>query len=94
MFPVKPVSDILIVKQADNERISEAGIVVPDVVERPEMGEVVAVGPGELVREGERAPMFVKVGDRVLFHKNMVQDIRIDGVEYKAVRQRHCHGVI
>jgi chaperonin GroES len=93
MIHCKPVQDILIIKQADNERVTDGGIVIPDLVERPDMGEVVAAGPGRLVG-GERRPMYSKVGDRVLFSKHMVQDVRIDGQDYKTVLERHLFAIV
>lgn len=94
MFPIRPISDVLIVKQCDHERVTPGGVVIPDVVEKPEQGEVVAAGPGRMINADEREPMRVKVGDRILFNKNLIQRVRIDGVEYGAVRQQHVMAVV
>jgi chaperonin GroES len=67
---IQPVGDRVVVKPAGKEEVTRSGIVIPDTAkEKPQEGEVIAVGIGKLLDNGNRAPMEVKVGDRVLFAK-------------------------
>lgn len=76
------------VKPRTQEERTKGGIVLPDTAkERPQEGEVMAVGPGRLLDSGERAPMDVKVGDKVIFAKYGGTEIKIDGEEYIILRQ-------
>jgi chaperonin GroES len=67
----KPLNDHVLIKPINGQEVSKAGIILPDTVdkEKPEKGEVVAMGPGKLLENGQRAPMSVKVGDKVIFKK-------------------------
>ncbi|MCX6739701.1 MAG: co-chaperone GroES [Candidatus Parcubacteria bacterium] len=67
----KPLNDHILIKPSNGQEVSKAGIILPDTVdkEKPEKGEVVAMGPGKLLENGQRAPMSVKVGDKVIFKK-------------------------
>ncbi|MFA5187810.1 MAG: co-chaperone GroES [Patescibacteria group bacterium] len=67
----KPLNDHVLIKPINGNEVSKAGIILPDTVdkEKPEKGEVVAVGSGKLLENGSRAPMSVKVGDKVIFKK-------------------------
>lgn len=67
----KPINDHILIKPINGEEVSKAGIILPDTVdkEKPEKGEVVAIGSGKLLENGQRAPMSVKVGDTVIFKK-------------------------
>jgi len=67
----KPLNDHVLIKPLNGNEVSKAGIILPDTVdkEKPEKGEVVATGPGKLLENGQRAPMSVKVGDKVIFKK-------------------------
>jgi chaperonin GroES len=85
---VKPLEDRVVVKPSTEEERTKGGIVLPDTAkERPQEGEVIAVGPGKLLDSGERAPMDVKPGDKVIFAKYGGTDIKIDGEEYMILRQ-------
>lgn len=85
---VKPLEDRVVVKPSTEEERTKGGIVLPDTAkERPQEGEVMAVGPGRLLDSGERAPMDVKVGDKVIFAKYGGTEIKIDGEEYIILRQ-------
>ena len=79
---VKPLADRVLVK-AISETETKSGIVIPETVEkeRPEKGEVVAVGPGKMLKTGERSAMGVKVGDKVVFKKYSPDEIKVDGKE-------------
>ena len=85
---IKPLEDRVVVKANTEEERSKGGIVLPDTAkERPQEGEVKAVGPGKLLENGQRAPMDVKVGDRVIFAKYGGTEVKIDGEEYIILRQ-------
>ena len=84
---LKPLGDNLVVKGLPKEEMTKFGIILPETVdkEKPEQGEVIAVGPGKLLDSGERAKMEVKVGDKVLFEKWGGEEVKMDGVEYKII---------
>jgi len=80
---IKPLGDRVLIKQIDSEEVTKGGIVLPDTAkEKPQEGEVLAVGPGKMLDNGQRAPMEVKVGDRVLFAKYAGSEIKQGGEEY------------
>ena len=84
---IKPLEDRVVVKPITEEELSKGGIVLPDTAkERPQEGEVIAVVPGKLLDSGERAPMDVKPGDRVIFAKYGGTEIKLDGTEYMILR--------
>lgn len=86
---LKPLSDHIIVKPMTVETTTKSGIVLPDTIdkEKPEQGEVVAVGPGKLLDSGSLAPVSVKVGQKVMFRKYSPDEIKIDGVDYLVIRE-------
>ena len=86
---IKPLGDHVIVKPITEDEVTKAGIVLPDTVDkdRPEKGEVVAVGEGKLLNNGERAPMSVKVGDKVVFKKYSPDEIKVDDEEYLVISE-------
>jgi chaperonin GroES len=79
-----PIGGHLIVKPADAERATASGIIIPDTAqkERPERGEVIAMGPGKLLENGKREEMEVAVGDTVLFKKYAPDEVEVDGETY------------
>jgi chaperonin GroES len=80
---IKPLGDRVLIKQIDSEEVTKGGIVLPDTAkEKPQEGEVLAVGPGKILDNGQRAPMEVKVGDRVLFAKYAGSEIKQSGEEF------------
>lgn len=84
---VKPLNDRLLVKRIDEEQKSAGGIIIPDTAkEKPLEGRVVAVGPGKW-EEGERRPLGVAAGDRILFGKYGGTEIKIDGEEHLILRE-------
>ncbi|MBU1179674.1 co-chaperone GroES [Patescibacteria group bacterium] len=93
---LKPLSDRVIVKALNEEEKTAAGIILPDTVEKEksEKGEVVAVGPGRLLDSGQRAPMSVAVGNKVLFKKYSPEEIKVDGEEYLILDERDILAVI
>lgn len=84
---LKPLHDHVIVKPITEDEVTKAGIVLPDTVdkEKPEKGEVVAVGPGKIMDNGQRAEMSVAVGDKVMFKKYSPDEIKVDGDEYLVI---------
>ena len=80
---IKPLGDRVLIKLLASEEVTKSGIVIPDTAkEKPQEGEVLAVGPGRLLDDGKRAPMDVKVGDIVLFAKYSGTEIKHEGQEY------------
>ena len=91
---IRPLHDRVIVKRLEIERTTACGIVLPDSAgEKPDQGEVLAVGPGKRDDAGKLIPMDVKVGDRVLFGKYSGQAVKIDDVEYLVMREEEIMGV-
>ncbi|NPV52050.1 MAG: co-chaperone GroES [Firmicutes bacterium] len=85
---IKPLEDRVVVKASMQEERTKGGIVLPDTAkERPQEGEVIAVGPGKLLENGQRAPMDVKPGDKVIYAKYGGTEVKIDGEEYLILRQ-------
>ena len=85
----------VIVKRLDNERKTASGIVIPDsAAEKPDQGEVLAVGPGKKTEEGRILPPDVKVGDKVLFGKYAGQSVKVDGDEVLVIREEEILAVI
>ncbi len=81
---LKPLGDRVIVKPADAEEKTQSGLFIPDTAkEKPQRGEVVAVGDGKLKDDGTRVAIDVKAGDTVIFSKYGGSEVKIDGVEYK-----------
>jgi chaperonin GroES len=81
---VSPLHDNVVIKPLSEEKKTKSGIVLPENVdkEKPEQGEVLAVGPGKRLENGSVAPMGVKVGDKVIFKKYSPDEIKIDEKEY------------
>jgi chaperonin GroES len=92
---IRPLHDRVIVKRLDNERKTASGIVIPDsAAEKPDQGEIVAVGPGKRDDNGKLIPIDVKVGDRVLFGKYAGQTVKVDGDELLVMREEDLMGVV
>ncbi len=85
---LQPLADRLVVKPIEREEVTKGGIVLPDTVkEKPQEGEVLAVGPGRLSDDGKRIAMDVKVGDRVIYAKYGGTEIKIDDEELVILRE-------
>ena len=85
---LKPLEDRVVVKVIEEEQRTQSGIVLPDTAkEKPQEGEVVAVGPGRLLDNGTRVAPAVKVGDRVIFAKYSGTEVKVDGQEYLILRE-------
>ena len=92
---IRPLYDRIIVKRVEQQTKTAAGIVIPDsAAEKPEQGDVVAVGRGRLLRNGTLRPLQVSAGERVLFGKYAGQTVRIDGQELLVMREEDVMGVI
>ena len=92
---IRPLHDRVIVKRLEEERKTASGIVIPDAAaEKPDQGEVLAVGPGKRNDQGVQVALDVKVGDRVLFGKYAGQTVKVDGNEVLVMREEDIMGVI
>ena len=93
---IKPLNDHVIVKPIAEEEATKAGIILPDTVDRekPEKGEVLALGQGKLLENGQRAPMSVKVGDKVMFKKYGPDEIKVDGEEFLVIKEEDIIAII
>ena len=91
---IKPLADRVVVKQAEIEETSKGGIILPgSAKEKPQVAEVVAVGPGGNV-DGKEVTMIVKVGDRVITSKYAGTEVKCDGVELNIVRQSDILAIV
>jgi chaperonin GroES len=92
---VKPMEDRVILKSMEAQEKTAGGIFIPDnAKEKPQKGEIVAVGPGKINEKGERNVMTLKVGDKVLYGKYSGTEVTIDGVEYLIVRESDVLAVV
>jgi chaperonin GroES len=91
---LRPLQDRIIVKRLEEENVTAGGILIPDTAkEKPQRGEIVAVGKGKTADDGKLIPMDVKVGDKVLFGKYAGTEIKIDGTDYLIMREDDILGV-
>ena len=92
---IRPLHDRVIVKRLEEERKTASGIVIPDTAtEKPDQGEVVAVGPGKKDDHGKVIAMDLRVGDRVLFGKYAGQSVKVEGEELLVMREEDIMGVV
>lgn len=92
---IRPLHDRLIVKRFEEEEKTKGGIIIPDnAKEKPQQGEVIAVGSGKILEDGKKVPLEVKKGDRVLFGKYSGSEIKIDGNEYLMMREDDILGIL
>ncbi|HLU00576.1 MAG TPA: co-chaperone GroES [Burkholderiaceae bacterium] len=92
---LRPLHDRVIVKRLDNERTTASGIVIPDsAAEKPDQGEIIAVGTGKRTEDGKVLPLEVKVGEKVLFGKYAGQNVKVDGEEVLVMREDEILAVI
>jgi chaperonin GroES len=91
----RPLHDRVVVKRVEAEEKTAGGIIIPDTAkEKPQQGEVVAVGPGGRDETGKLIPIDVRAGDRVLFGKWSGTEVKIDGVEYLIMKESDIMGVL
>lgn len=92
---IRPLHDRVVVRRLEEERTTAGGIVIPDsAAEKPIQGEVLAVGHGKILDNGETRPLDLKVGDRVLFGKYSGTEVKLDGKEFLVMREDDIMGVI
>ena len=92
---IRPLHDRIIVKRLEEERKTASGIVIPDTAaEKPDQGEVVAVGNGKVLDDGKLRTLEVKVGDKILFGKYSGQAVKVEGQELLVMREEDVMGVI
>lgn len=91
---IRPLGDRVVVKVIRQEKTA-GGIVLPETAqEKPQLGEVIAVGPGRLDEKGSRMPMDVKKGDRILFAKYAGTEVKLDGEEYLLLSEKDVLGIV
>ena len=92
---IKPLGDRIVIKVVEETEQTSGGIFIPDSAkEKPQRGEVVAVGLGKMNEKGEREPMDVKVGDTILYAKYSGTDFKVDGVEYKILSIKDALAIV
>jgi Co-chaperonin GroES (HSP10) len=92
---IRPLHDRVIVKRLEEERKTASGIVIPDsAAEKPDQGEIIAVGNGKVMDNGEVRKLEVKVGDKVLFGKYAGQTVKVEGEELLVMREEDIMGVV
>jgi chaperonin GroES len=93
---IKPLHDNVVVKAITKEEATKSGIVLPDTIdkEKPEKGEIIEIGPGKMLKNGERASMSVKKGDKIIFKKYSPEEINIDNKEYLMINESDILAVL
>ena len=92
---IRPLHDRVIVKRLEEERKTASGIVLPDsATEKPDQGEVIAVGNGKILEDGKTKPLDVKKGDKILFGKYSGQTVKVDDIEYLVMREEDIMGIV
>src|SRR4026208_1279828 len=92
---VRPLHDRLVVRRIEEKETAKGGIIIPDSAkEKPQEGQVIAVGNGKLLDNGTKVPLDVKAGDKILFGKYSGTDIKIDGEEYLILREGEVLAVV
>jgi chaperonin GroES len=92
---IRPIGDRVVVKPSAKEEVTKSGIVIPDTAkEKPQEGTVIAVGSGRLLDNGDRAPIDIREGDRILFAKYGGTEFKLDGEEYLVLKESDILAVI
>jgi chaperonin GroES len=92
---IRPLHDRVVIRRLEEERTTAGGIVIPDTAtEKPIQGEVIACGNGKILDNGEKRPLDVKVGDRVLFGKYSGTEVKLDGKDLLVMREDDIMGVV
>jgi chaperonin GroES len=95
MSKIRPLHDRLVIKRIEEKETIKGGIIIPDSAkEKPQEGEVIAVGNGKTLDNGTKIPMDVKVGDKILFGKYSGTDIKIDGEEVLILREDEVLAIV
>jgi chaperonin GroES len=92
---LRPLHDRVVIRRVEEAETKKGGIIIPDTAkEKPQHGEVKAVGSGKLLENGERMPPDIKAGDRILFGKYSGAEVKIDGEEYLILKEDEILGVL
>ena len=92
---IKPLADRVLVKPLEEEEVKRGGIIIPDTAkEKPQQGEIIAVGPGKLSDSGEKMEMEVKKGDKILYGKYSGTEVTINGDEYLIMRESDILAIV
>ncbi|MDQ6677006.1 MAG: co-chaperone GroES [Acidobacteriota bacterium] len=92
---IRPLYDRVVVKRVEDKETMQGGLYIPDSAkEKPQEGEVAAIGKGKRLEDGKLVPLDVQVGDRILFGKYSGSDIKIDGQEYMIMREDEILGIL
>jgi chaperonin GroES len=92
---IRPLHDRILIKRVEEREAARGGIIIPDTAkEKPQEGEVIAVGNGKLLENGTRVPLDVVAGDRILFGKYSGSEIKLDGEEYLILREDEVLGIL
>ncbi len=92
---LRPLGDRVVVKALARETMTKSGIVLPDTAkEKPQEGEILAVGPGKVLDNGKRTDLEVQIGQRILFARYAGTEVKIDGQEYLILRESDIVGIV
>lgn len=92
---IKPLGERVVVKVLESEEKTKSGIVLPDTAkEKPQLGKILAVGPGKILDNGQKVALDVKVGDKVLFAKYAGTEVKLDGEEYMVLKENDILAII
>jgi chaperonin GroES len=92
---LRPLGDRVVVKASAREAVTKSGIVLPDTAkEKPQEGEILAVGPGKVLDNGKRTPLEVQVGQRILFAKYAGSEVKVNDQEYLILRESDIMGIV
>src|SRR5690242_975418 len=92
---IRPLQDRVVVKRVEEKETARGGIIIPDTAkEKPQEGEVIAVGNGKVLNSGTRVPMDVQVGDRILFGKYSGSEVKLDGEDLLIMREEDILGIL
>jgi chaperonin GroES len=92
---LRPLGDRVVIRPLARETVTKSGIVLPDTAkEKPQEGEILAVGPGKVLDNGKRVTLEVKIGQRILFAKYSGTEVKIEGEEYLILRESDILGIV
>jgi len=92
---LRPLDDGVVIKQSEAEEKTAGGIILPDTAkEKPQIGKIVAIGPGKILDNGKRSKMSVKKNDKVIYAKYMGSDVEIDGEKYVILKESDILGIV
>jgi chaperonin GroES len=92
---LKPIGDRVVIKPLEQKEVKKGGIIIPDTAkEKPQEGEVIAVGKGKVSEDGKLIPMDVKAGDKILYGKYSGTEIKLEDVEYLIMHQEDILGIV